>query len=122
MSGVYERADWCLLLANACSPSFPDGACQALEGMLPLLADWDDGYFTVETARAIGCMKRRQIIPALDEINAAFLARDAARRAALPAPSVPLRLVSEVVRPSSEERRRIAAEVRMAVAALRAPG
>lgn len=120
MSGTYERSDWCLLLANACSPSFPDAACQALEAMLPLLADWDDGYFTIETARAIACAKRRQIIPALDEINAAFMARDAARRAALPPPAPPLRLVSTAARPSAAERQRIAAEVRQAVAALRA--
>jgi hypothetical protein len=119
VSDLAARTDWCLLLGNACSPSFPDAACQALEAMLPLLADWNDSYFSIETARDIACAKRRQIIPALEEIVLVFRTRDRAR-VTLARPARVLRIFGPFEPPTPEQRAESIARARQVIAELRA--
>ena len=81
MSKLDERDAWCLMLANACSPSFVKPALQALQAMLPMLDDFPDSFFTKETARDVACVERHQIIPSLADIRAVFAAK---RRNSIP--------------------------------------
>lgn len=115
------RADWCLLVANACSPSFPDAACQALEAMLPLLDDWPDGYFDLETAREVALAEKRQTVPNLAEIVTVFRARQSreALHRRLPARERVVKL--ERPKPSAQAVAAVDQVVRGLAGALRTP-
>jgi hypothetical protein len=64
------RREWAVSLGTVCSPSFPADAVEAIVDMLPLLTDFSDAAFCADTVNLIGRMRRRQAIPALDEISA----------------------------------------------------
>lgn len=66
------RRQWATMLGSVCSPSFPQEGVEALVDMLPLLAKFDDSFFTVETIDLVGSTKHRQSIPSLAEITAVF--------------------------------------------------
>lgn len=76
------RKEWCYMVANACSPAFPGPAMEALVGMLPLLANWPDAYFDGQSVADVATGKRRQAVPAADEISMIFRER---RLASMPA-------------------------------------
>jgi hypothetical protein len=65
-----NRREWATALGAVCSPSFPADGAEALVDMLPLLGDFPDRAFNQETINLIGRMRRRQSIPALDEVSA----------------------------------------------------
>ena len=62
------RREWCRDLAKLVSPSFPVEAQAALVDMLPALSHLPDDVFTVDTIKAVAWAKRRQSVPAWDEI------------------------------------------------------
>lgn len=66
------RRQWATTLGSVCSPSFPQEGVEALVDMLPLLAKFDDSFFTVETLDLVGSTKHRQSIPSLAEVTAIF--------------------------------------------------
>lgn len=62
------RREWCAGLAKLVSPAFPADAAAALCDMLPALAHMPDRLFNADTMAHVALAKRRQSIPAFDEI------------------------------------------------------
>lgn len=119
MATVNSREKWCLLLANACSPSFLKPALQALQAMLPMLDDFPDCYFTTAAARDIACADRKQIIPSLAEIRAVFAEN---RRAGIPRieRAKPAQAANDYEPPTPEQREASMMLARQVIAELRA--
>lgn len=88
------RREWCAALAKLVSPAFPVEAQQALIDMLPALRHLPDALFTAETLGDVAMAKRRQTVPAFDEIVRAL---NEYRRTFLPDPT--LRLAGPKVEP-----------------------
>ena len=63
-----NRRRWCATLAKLVSPAFPVEAGKALADMLPALAYLPDTLFTDATVTHVAMAKRRQSVPAFDEI------------------------------------------------------
>jgi hypothetical protein len=62
------RRLWCAALAKLVSPSFPDDAAAALCDILPALKHLPEPLFNEDTLIQVAGTKRRQTIPAFDEI------------------------------------------------------
>lgn len=83
------RREWCTKLAMLVSPSFPVEATEALHRMLPAMQHLPDGLFNERSLMRVASVKRRQSVPAWDELIGAL---DEYRRTFLPDPT--LRLAS----------------------------
>jgi len=67
------REKWLLMLAKLCSPAYPDQASEALSAFLPFLTDLPDEAFTRRSLETVVAAKRRQPVPALDELRIPLL-------------------------------------------------
>lgn len=65
-----NRREWCGNVAKLVSPSFPEDATAALLDMLPAFRHMPDTLFCEATVIEVARVKRRQTIPAFDEITA----------------------------------------------------
>lgn len=63
-----NRREWCSELAKLVSPSFQLEATEALHEMLPALQHLPDSLFCRRTLTEVAMAKRRQSVPAFDEI------------------------------------------------------
>lgn len=67
-----NRRQWCASLAKLVSPAFPADAAKALVDMLPALRHLPETLFTADTLGHVAMAKRRQSVPAFDEIVSAL--------------------------------------------------
>lgn len=67
-----NRREWCAALAKLVSPSFPNEAASALIDMLPAFTNLPNHLFTEATLIEVAGTKRRQSVPAFDEIRGAL--------------------------------------------------
>lgn len=67
-----NRRQWCASLAKLVSPAFPADAAKALVDMLPALRHLPEVLFTADTLGHVAMAKRRQSVPAFDEIVTAL--------------------------------------------------
>jgi hypothetical protein len=69
----HVKKKWLAMLAKLVSPAFPTDAAEALNAMLPFLDDIPPEAFTRRGLEAVVAAKRRQAVPALDELRVALL-------------------------------------------------
>ena len=67
-----SRRQWCAALAKLVSPAFPADATKALVDMLPALRHLPEVLFCADTLGHVAMAKRRQSVPAFDEIVSAL--------------------------------------------------
>jgi hypothetical protein len=66
------RREWCGSLAKLVSPAFPNEAAAALIDMLPALQYLPNELFTAATLTEVAMVKRKQSVPAFDELIGAL--------------------------------------------------
>ena len=113
------RQEWCVALAKLVSPSFPQDAATALCDMLPAMQTLPDAVFNADTLILVALVKRRQSVPAYDEIVNTL---SAWRRTYLHEPlrSLPAPRAESRAPPTATERASVSATVRSIVADLAA--
>ena len=113
------RQEWCVALAKLVSPSFPQDAATALCDMLPAMQNLPDAVFNSDTLILVALVKRRQSVPAYDEIVNTL---SAWRRTYLhePLPRLSAPRTEGRAPPTATERASVSATVRSIVADLAA--